>query len=99
MQTSRKTKLKLPRSELEHSSNQRKTTRRSKPLGRKKMKAWITIEPNKEERDELLIGKSKEGECKTPLKAVIDHAYCLMTLGHEVSLKITTMKWKGREPE
>lgn len=63
------------------------------------MKAWITIEPNKEERQDLLeIGKA-EGVSKTPLKAVIDHAYLLMELGHEVSLKITTMKWSRKEPE
>jgi len=64
------------------------------------MKAWITIEPNKEERNDLLeISGKGEGECKTPLKSVINHAYLLMELGNEVSLKITTMKWKGSDPE
>lgn len=66
------------------------------------MKLWITIEPNRDEIDDLLKKKA-EGEvalgCKPPLKAMIDHAYCMMLLKHEVSLKITTMKWKGREPE
>ena len=59
------------------------------------MKAWLTIEPNKEEVDALLSPEKKEGDVKTPLEAVINHAYCLMTLGHEVSMKITTMRREG----
>lgn len=57
----------------------------------KSMKIWLTIEPNKEEVQALVIDKM-EGVSKTPLKAVIDHAYILMDMGHEVSLKVTTMK-------
>ena len=56
------------------------------------MKAWLTVEPTKEEIDDLLEPEKGEGVSKTPLKSLIDHAYCLMMLGHEVSLKITTMK-------
>lgn len=80
--------------------DQRKTPRRSKPLRLKryeKMKAWLTIEPNKEEIDDLLSPEKGEGECKTPLKSVIDQAYCLMMLKHEISLKITTMKRREYE--
>lgn len=56
------------------------------------MKAWLTIEPNKEEVQDLIFPEKKEGDVKTPLEAVIEHAYLLMELGHEVSLKITTMR-------
>lgn len=63
------------------------------------MKAWFTIEPNMEEIDALLSPEKGEGECKTPLKAVIDEAYCLMMLKHEVSLKITTMKRRLKADE
>jgi len=61
------------------------------------MKAWLTIEPNKEEVDNLLDPEKNHVDVKTPLEAVINHAYVLMTLGHEVSLKITTMKRREYE--
>lgn len=61
------------------------------------MKVWMTIEPNKEEVQDLIFPDKKEGVSKTPLKAVIDHAYLLMELGHEVTLKVTTMKRRDYE--
>ena len=56
------------------------------------MKVWLTIEPNPEEIDDLLNPKEEEGVSKTPLRAMIHHAYCIMMLGNEVSLKVTTLK-------
>ena len=66
----------------------------SKPeRGRNKMKAWLTVEPNQEEIADLLSPRKSEGVSKTPLRDLIDRAYGLMLLGHEVTLKITNMKW------
>ena len=56
------------------------------------MKVWMTMEPTRQEVTNLIIHDKKEGVSKTPLQAVIDHALLLMNDGHEVSLKVTTMK-------
>jgi len=61
----------------------------------KKMKIWMTVEPDPEEIDALL--QKLEGVSKTPLGEMIIHGCLLMSNGHEVSLKITTMKRKGYE--
>jgi len=63
------------------------------------MKAWLTIEPNKEEirlLTDQVIGKEK-GVSKTPLQRVIETAFCWMETGHEVTLKLTNMKYKEAE--
>jgi len=54
------------------------------------MKVWLTIEPTKEEIDDLLV---REGKSKTLLRSLIDRAYCLMSDGEEVTLKITNRKY------
>ncbi|MBA7493928.1 hypothetical protein ES702_04494 [subsurface metagenome] len=60
------------------------------------MKLWITLEPDEKEILELTKVKA-EGVSKTPLKSMMGHAYLLMEIGHEVSLKVTTMKRRGYE--
>jgi len=64
------------------------------------VRAWFTLEPTREEIDSLLApdkGKKVEGVSETPLKWVIKQAYCLMSLGHEVTLKVTTMSYRSDE--
>ena len=61
------------------------------------MKFWLTIEPTQEELTDLLMEK-EEGVSKTPLKAVINHAICLMSMAeHQGKLTLATIPYRGGE--
>ena len=63
------------------------------------MRFWLTIEPTKEELDDLLLNMEKdEGVSKTPLKAVIKHAVCLMSMAeNQGKLTLATIPYRGGE--